>query len=441
MNAREAVLEMLRGFDERRGTLEAVIDRVLGRAHIDHRDRRFAFEAVNGILRHRIRLDYTIERYLDGPNLMKNHDLVRVLELGAYQILHMDKVPHHAAVNEAVMQAKANHRIRKYSGIVNALLRAVIAKRGHVALPDPKVDLARRLGVEYSHPRWMVQRWLDTYGLDGTRKLLAFNNEIPQTFLRRKMRGISRQQFEAESRELVDRATGYSLLYYHLTAKGLAPEDIRLFQLGACTVQSPSAGWVVATMDIRKGERVIDLCSAPGGKAALIVELAGEEGSVVACDSSPRRLWQVVETRDRMGLRGMFPVVSDGTKTPFAGYFDKALLDVPCSGTGVLHRHPDARLSRTKADIDTVVGEQEALLEAGTELVGTGGVLVYATCSLEPEENEQQVAKFLERHSEFVVERPPPEVPRQYVDLDGYLRITPFEHGLDGAFAARLRRR
>jgi len=172
-----------------------------------------------------------------------------------------------------------------------------------------------------------------------------------------------------------------------------------------------------------------------------MAELAGDEGSVVACDQSFVRLGRVADNAARMNLRNMFPVACDGINPPFAGYFDKALIDVPCSGTGVLQRHPDARSQRTLEDIERVAEVQSALLESACNLVGPGGIIVYATCSLEPEENERQIAGLLERHNEFVLERPPRDIPRQYVDLDGYLRITPFEHGMDGAFAVRLRRR
>ena len=441
MNARKLVLEILRQFDERRGTLEALLDRFLSRGGLDRRDRRFVYELVHGTLRHRIRLRYTVTQYLTDRELGRNDELMRILELGLYQILHLDRAPNHAAVSESVNLAKGSPRTRRFTGVVNAVLRAVIKARGQVDLPDPRKGLSTRLSVEFAHPQWLVDRWLGRYDLARTRALLAFNNQVPAVYLRRRIRGMGRQQFETDSRGVCDRVGGFGNLYYRLARRGLAPEDVRLFQLGYCTVQAPSAGWVVAMLDLQSGDRCVDVCSAPGGKAALMAEVCGEEGSVCACDASLPRLRRVTEGCDRLGLRNVYPVAADGVRPPFAGYFDKALLDVPCSGTGVLHRHPDARATRMEEDILQVAKVQEGILEGSMELVGPGGVVVYATCSLEPEENEGQVSKFLDRHSDFELVKPPRGIPPQYVDLDGFLRITPFEHQLDGAFAAILRKR
>jgi len=440
MNARKIILDILRRFDEKGDAIEAICDRAFRRTDIDRRDRRFVYEAVHGILRHRVRLRYMASHFLTDKQLARNQDVIRILELGLYQIQYMDKVPNHAAVNESVNLAKQNFRTSRYVRVVNAVLRAAIQARGLVPLPSSD-NLSLRLAVEFSHPQWLIERWLNRYGLSNTRAALTYDNQIPSTYLRRKIRGISRQQFESDSRGILDRVGGYNSLYYRLIRKGLSPEEFRLFELGYCTVQAPSPGWVVAMLDVQRGERCIDVCSAPGGKTTLMAELVGEDGSVVACDRSPYRLFRVVDNYERMGLRNVFPVACDGARPPFAGYFDKALIDAPCSGTGVLQRHPDARSHRTEEDIARIARVQETLLEAACSLVGPGGIIVYATCSLEPEENEQQIARLLERHDELVLEKPPREIPRQYVDLDGYLRITPFEHGMDGAFAARLRRR
>lgn len=441
MNPRKVVLDILRRFDEHSMPFEAIVDRTLQRSGIDRRDRRFVYELVHGILRQRIRLRYTIDHFISDPRLAHNEDLVRVLELGLYQVLYLDRVPNHAAVSESVELAKKNPRTRRQAGVVNAILRAAINARGMVPLPDPKKDLTGRLAVEYAHPQWLVERWLSHYGLAATRALLQYDNRLPTTFLRRRMRGMGRQRFEADTRGICDRVGGYGNLYYRLARKGMGPDDLRLFQLGECTVQSPSAGWVVAMMGVQPGDRIVDVCSAPGGKTTLMAELCGDEGSVCACDSSRWRIRRVVESARRLQLGGIYPVVCDGRHPPFAGYFDKVLLDVPCSGTGVLQRHPDARTARTADDIQRVARVQEELLEGALELIGPGGTIVYATCSLEPEENEAQVTRFLERHRELTLGKPPREIPRQYVDLDGYVRITPFEHDMDGAFAALLCRR
>jgi 16S rRNA (cytosine967-C5)-methyltransferase len=440
MNARAMVVRILAQFDRRRGGIESLIEQAFSRSRIDHRDRRFVFESVYGVLRYRIRLDHIIRHHLDEPGLVKQGELMRILQFGAYQVLHMDRVPNHAAVNESVKLAKADSSTVRFAGVVNAVLRGIIRSRGNVPAPEGAGNLSLRLSLESAHPEWLVRRWLDRYGLGDTRKLLAFNNRVPDTYLRRRVRGIGRQQFESESRILCDPVGGFGNLYYRLSRRSVLPEDIRLFQQGMCTVQAPSAGWVVALLDVRSGQRCLDLCSAPGGKAALMAELTGDTGNVYACDVDPVRLRRTVETVERMRLEHVCALVCDSCRPPFVGRFDRVLLDAPCTGTGVLHRHPDMRLLRTAEDIARIVPTQEALLEGAAGLVKPNGLLVYATCSLEPEENEQLVAAFLQRHPEFTAERPPQSIPAQFVDLDGHVRVTPFEHAMDGAYAVRLRR-
>jgi 16S rRNA (cytosine967-C5)-methyltransferase len=408
---------------------------------VDHRDRRFIFEIAYGVVRRRFTIDHIIKGYIEDKRLVSNYPLKRILELGIYQILYLDRVPDHAAVNESVDLAKHDAQTRPFSGLVNALLRKVITNRRQLpVLPDAQKDLAERLSVEYSHPRWLITRWLTEFGLSNTKKLLAFNNEIPPVFLRRKVRGISRQVFETEAKPICEGVGGYLSLYYRLTAQ-IPVDSIALLQRGICTVQAPASGWVVALLELAPGDKCIDLCSAPGGKTALASELVSREGEVYATDLKASRMSRLVENRERMGLDNVHVFVSDSTKPPVKVRFGHVLVDVPCSGTGVMHRHPEARWTRQEQDIEQVTALQKALLDAATGLVAPGGILVYSTCSLEPQENWAVVEDMLKRRPEFVLERPPASIPDQFVGLDGCLHITPFEHGMDGVFGARLRRR
>ncbi len=438
MNSRQLVLRVITAFDKRPGNLERMMEHALHGLHIDHRDRRLVFEMVYGIVRHLATLDYMIDTYVTDENNRKDHLLRRLLRIGLYQLIYLDRVPDHASVNETVLLAKADYRGKGLAGTVNAVLRNVIKHKKQIELPDAKADFIRRLEVEFSHPRWLIDRWLATYGLARTRKLLAFNNEKPSIYLRRTIRGMSRQQFEADVRMLCDSASGYRDLYYRLK-KALLPENIQLIKQGYCNIQAPSSGWVVAMLDVDKGEHIIDLCSAPGGKSVLMAELAGDSGTVCSCEVNYTRLLKVVETAQQMHLRSVYPLVADSNSPPFTGTFDKVLLDAPCSATGVLHRHPEARWIRTIKDLERLVKVQEALLDSSVRLVDEGGYIVYATCSVEPEENESQVERFLQRHPEFVLDHCPNSIPQQFIDDHGYLKITPFEHGQDGMFAARFR--
>jgi 16S rRNA (cytosine967-C5)-methyltransferase len=439
VNARLLVVQILKTFDGRASNLEGIVDAALDTAHLDRRDKRFVFEIVYGILRWRIRLDYLIDRLLSNDRLKSNESLRRVLQLGLYQLLFLDRVPHHAAVFESVQLAKNLPDTRALAGVVNAVLRRVIADRHAVSLPEELKDPAERLSIEYSHPRWMVERWLTNFGLGNTRKLLAFNNERPEIYLRRKLRGLSKQQFEAEVHSLCDPSTGFLNLYYRLK-KNVSPDIVDAISRGFCNVQAPSSGWVVALADAQKGEKILDLCSSPGGKTALMSELVGETGSICACDDRLSRIRLCVDTCDRMHLMNSYPLVADGRYPPFAGIFDKVLVDAPCSSTGILHRHPDARLIRTPADIASMSSLQAEILDSAATLVGSGGTIIYSTCSLEPEENEAQIESFLKKHPDFRHIGCPESIPQNFISAQKFLSITPFSHGIDGMFGARLKR-
>jgi 16S rRNA (cytosine967-C5)-methyltransferase len=365
--------------------------------------------------------------------------LYRILRAGLYQLSFMDRVPDHAAVNETVKLVKSDPNIGKFTSVVNAVMRNFINDKKVIPLPDAQKDLAYRLSVEYSHPDFFVKRWIKNYGLGKTKQLLTFNNIKPAIYLRRKVRDFSRLQFEADMRTLCEPSSGFMNLYYKLK-KSLLPENLRLIQHGLCTVQAPSSGWVVAMMDIHKGEKLLDLCSAPGGKTSLMAELTDEDGAVCAGEIKFNRLRMVVDAKERMHLDNIFPVLVDGNHLPFNGYFDKVLLDAPCTGTGVFNHHPEARWIRTEEDIVKMASIQGKLLKSASGTINSGGTIVYSTCSLEPEENELQVKKFLSENPSFVLDPPPSAVPGTYIDNDGFLRITPFEHSMDGIFAARLRK-
>ncbi|MBN1308318.1 MAG: 16S rRNA (cytosine(967)-C(5))-methyltransferase RsmB [Chitinispirillaceae bacterium] len=439
MNSRQLILRIMTGYDRRPGNLDRLIDHALAGLHVDHRDRRLIFEIVYGIVRRRATLDYLIDCHVNDEKNRSDPLLRRILRIGLYQLLYLDRIPDHAAVNETVELAKAARLSRSFAGTANAVMRALITKKKQVEYPDPQKDLAGRLAVEFSHPKWMIERWLRRFGLSNTRALLTYNNEKPPVFLRRSLRKMTRRRFEADVRLLCERACGYRDLYYRLK-KALLPENIRLIRQGFCNVQAPSSGWVVALLDVKQGDRIVDVCSAPGGKSALMAEIIGDAGTVCACEVSLQRLRMVVETTGAMNLRNIYPLVCDGTRPPFRGCFDKVLLDAPCTATGVLHRHPEARWIRTVHDITRLVKVQAMLLDAAATLVAGGGTLVYATCSLEPEENEQQIERFLADHPQFELEGCPAAIPQKFIDDRGFLSITPYAHQMDGMFAARLLR-
>ena len=443
MNARQCVLKILEDFEKHTANFDGIVNRTLSMNYLDQRDKRLVMEITYGILRNKFSIEFVLNHFLVEQSFAKNKQLLRVLSIGMFQIVYLDRIPDHAAVNESVLLAKYDKRTRDVAGVVNAVLRKIIKQKLHLPRPKEEEPLAYRLSVNYSHPKWLVERWLKNFGLGKTKKLLGFNNTRPEVFLRRKLKGLTPQQFEGDARTICDTVSGgsgYINLYYRLK-KNVVPEKIELFQDGLCTVQAISSGWVVALLGIQEGDKILDVCSAPGGKTGLMSELTGKRGAVCACDIRFSRIKKVRDLIGRMNYSNVYTVACDGEKLPFTGYYDKALLDVPCSGTGVMHRHPDARWVRKEWDFEEIVNIQRRLLEGVAPYIIPQGVLVYATCSVEPSENQQQIESFLERHPEFALENPLGLIKDSYIDNNGYLSITPFEHKMDGMFAARMRKK
>jgi len=429
--AREAALQVLRAV--RRGTLA---DRALYRAQatLPARDRAWVHELAYGALRLRGRLDRRIAAVTRRPLADIEPDLLDILRLGAYQLTEMGGVPAWAAVNESVELAKP--RGRRPAGFVNGVLKALSRSDPRAGFPDPEADLVAYLVEWGSHPRWLVERWLDRWGVEGTRRLVEANNERAVLFLR--PLGVSvADALDALHGAGIEAVAVPGMLAIRL-GPGVAPAAA--LAVVPAVVQDPAAGLVVDCIGTAGGAIVADLCAAPGGKA--IVLAAGREGSrprrVLASDLSVRRLDRLRENAQRVGGLPLVVAVADG-RAPALASADVVLVDAPCSGTGTLRRHPDARWRLGPPDIASLVRLQDELLDGAARVVPPGGLLVYATCTLEGEENEDRVMAFLQRHPEFRAE-PCTGVDTAFLDETGRLRALPHVHGFDGAFAALLRR-
>ncbi len=440
MNAREAAYKVLMDFHTGRGELEKIIDYLFEKANINPKDKRLAFEISYGVLRNKRYLDYVIDQYLD-EKLMGEIELRLAIQIALYQILFLDKIPVHAAVNESVDLMKIAKETRKFSGAVNGILRKLIENKKEVTKIPESMDKTERLSIEFSHPDWLIHRWNEQYGTGKTKKLLKWNNSKPTNFIRWNSLAVPQKAFESDIASLTEtspQGTGFEKRYYRVHDH-IMPADISAFKAGACTVQSPSSGWPVAMLDCKSGDIVLDVASAPGGKTTLIAELIGKDGLVVACDTNAKRMNMVQENATRLKVADrIIPILMDGAHVAITKFFDAILLDAPCSGTGVIQRHPDSRWIRKEQDIATVVKIQAAMLESSATLVKKGGVLVYSTCSLEREENQAQVENFLKNHPEFELQNASDYADRKFVDVNGYLVITPHDHNLDGMFAARM---
>jgi 16S rRNA (cytosine967-C5)-methyltransferase len=419
--------------DLRKGELlDTSFDRRVNR--LDSRDRRFTRELVYGMLRRRSWIDALLDGRVRGGVARLDADTHDLLRLGTYQLLYMRSVPPYAAIGQTVELAKKRQNIAA-SKLVNAVLRRLDRERDalNVETPGDPIDA---LALVESHPRWLVARWVARWGEDETRKLLQANNsEAP--LIARPVHAV-REQVEA-----MLEASGITVEDAPLVADSItlaspvsALTELGAFRQGLFHLQDPASTLVTKYAAIADGATVADLCSAPGGKA---VELSRRAESVFASDLSFGRLKRVLANVSRMELNNVFSYVADARR-PALREVDAVLIDAPCTGTGTFRRHPDARWRLKTSDLAVMSALQREILRSAAPVVKVGGVLVYSTCSLETEENDTQIERFLTEHKEWRLD-PPPEgaVPNTVLDA-GRLRVLPQRHGTDGAFAARLRR-
>ena len=402
------------------GTFQAARDRVL--PLLAGRDRRLAYELAAGVLRRQADLDRRLGIRGADPRL---HD---VLRLGAYQLAALARVPPYAAVATSVELARglAGEKAARY---VNQALR--------------KLQRGSGLGARDSgatHPRWLFERWRRQFGLGEARRLIAWNDTKPWVTL---------QPARWSAPELASRLqeAGFGVTEAPFGAgvrvipspEARVPSPARLpgFADGAFIVQDPAHALVSRYAAIPPGTRVYDACAAPGGKAVML-ERAGAR--VVAGDARPERVGRLLETTRRAGV-AIRVTVADLLSAPFGpGTLPAVLVDAPCSATGTMARHPDARWRVTPRTIVSAARRQRALLEAAGALVAPGGLLVYSTCSLEPEENRDIVTEFLASHTEFARAPVPAAVPAPLLTSEGELQSLPQRDQIDGAYAARLMR-
>ncbi|MDQ6886480.1 MAG: 16S rRNA (cytosine(967)-C(5))-methyltransferase RsmB [Gemmatimonadota bacterium] len=400
---------------------------------LDARDRRWTQELLYGTLRRRSRIDAVLDGRVRGGLTRLDPDLVDLLRLGVSQLLFMNSVPAYAAIAQTVELAKERHGLGA-SKLANAVLRRVDRERAQLEIPTPG-DPVEAAALTHSHPRWIVARWIARWGLEETERLLAANNLEAPTVLR--PYGVVREQLEA-----MLEAAGIHVVDVPLVSDsielsgGAALTELGAYRKGLFFVQDPAATLVTRYAAIASGSTVADLCASPGGKA---LELARSAAVVIAADRSATRAERLAANVRRLEAPSIQTVVSDA-RHPSLRPVDAVLIDVPCTGTGTFRRHPDARWRLRISDLAVMAALQRSILRGAASVVKPGGLLIYSTCSLEPEENDDQIERFLAEYPEWQLE-PPPDgtVPASVLDA-GRLRVLPQRHGVDGAFAARLRR-
>ena len=402
-------------------------------------DKSLLAEIVHGVLRWQGRLDWVLNGFTHGNYSKSEVNVRNALRVALYQILFLNHVPQYAAVYEAVEFIK---RIRgeKFAGFVNAVLRNILRTLDGIHYPNPDEDLVQYLAVYYSHPAWIVKRWLSRFGREELEKFLIANNEIPGLTLRINKLKINASEFLS----LLDKQSipyqGSSFIDYFIKVKSLSGiSQMNIFQSGYFTIQDESAALPVLLLDPRPGERVIDMCAAPGGKTTFIAELMQNQGEILSVDKYESKLNMIKMSCERLGIQNVKLLISDATQLD-SSLADKVLVDAPCSGLGTLRKKPDIKWKREMEDILRLAKQQMNLLENGARLVKPGGVLVYSTCTTEPEENCLLVKSFLAQHPEFSIDDASKFVNKSVVTEDGFIETFPHRHHIDGSFSARLKK-
>ena len=416
---------------------------------VDPRDQALAAELATGTLRWLAALDHVIAHAAGRPAGQLDRPVKAILRLAVYQFLHLDRVPAHAVVHDAVEMARLAGAGRA-AGFVNAVLRAVQRDRGR-ALPPAVTSGASRpaqldyLAVTLSHPRWLVDRWLDRYGFDRVVAAARFNNRPAPMTLRVNTLLAERDQVVRALADAGVRVAPTRFAPCGLVVTEGQPLATSLAERGWFFVQDEGSQLVGAMASPRPGERVFDACAAPGGKTTAMAGMMGDRGLIVAADLRPRRLALLRRTVALAGASCVRVIRADVTRPlPFAGIFDLVVVDAPCSGLGTIRRDPEIRWRRQPADLPRFAATQRSLLDEAAAVVKPGGRLLYATCSSEPEENDEVLGGFRQRHTGFgPIEagevEPGPEV-SGVLDQAGCLRTLPWAHELEWFFAAMLKK-
>lgn len=427
--ARVAAFEVLRAVGTGRADLGAALARARGRL-ADDRDRALAGEIATGTLRWQGAFDHVIAAFSSRPPARLDPEILDILRLTMFQVLHLDRVPVSAAVKDAVDLAGRAGK-RSASGLVNAVLRRVSRERDRLPLPARPADPADReaaaayLSITLSHPAWLVSRWLDRHGFEAAEAWARFNNgPAPLTLRANTLRITPRDLAARLEKDGILCDPGLHAPDALIVREG-NPVTSPLHGDGLFVIQDEASQLVGHYASAQPGERILDACASPGGKT-LVMAAAARPGLIVASDVRGRRVDLLRATIERSGAANVVVVQADAAAAlPFAPAFDRVLLDAPCSGLGTVRRDPDIKWRRRPADLAAMAAVQLAMLEHARAVLTPAGRLVYATCSSEPEENDDVVAAFCGRHPEFRQAGAP-------------LRTLPFRDGLEAFFAAML---
>jgi len=413
------------------------LSQLLNQRLIADLDRGFATELTYGCLKQQAWLDFFLQRWLTRPLSQLDRPILIALRLGLYQIHFMDRIPAHAAVSETVDLIKEDFPYA--AGVVNAVLHKALKQEDWTV--RSKKGKAGWLSITYSHPLWMIYRWIKRFGEESTEALLQANQQTPQTFLRVNTLKILQEDLWESLQERQVPVRKSELLKECFLLEGPVQNIEDDLAHGSVVIQDIGAMMIARVLDPQPGETILDYCSAPGGKATHIAALMLNQGKVVALELHKHRVELIERLAKRTGASIIQTLQHDGTKPlTNALQFDRILLDAPCSGTGVLGRKVDARWQKTYEQLADLVQLQQALLQQAYTYLKPGGSMIYSTCSLEWEENEKNIQWFLSQEPTASLESFELPTPEKLQASEGFYTILPQTFGGDGFFIAKLRK-
>ncbi|MBD3184239.1 16S rRNA (cytosine(967)-C(5))-methyltransferase RsmB [Candidatus Poribacteria bacterium] len=452
-NPRELALLLMLDLKAKGGRARNILNRIIRNENLNELDTSLLTEIVYGAIRWRGTLDWFIDQYVNKRRLRKIRrskarnvaSIIEILRIGIYQMLFLDSIPHHAAVNESVELAKI-YGYDGSHGLVNAVLRRISREIDNLKYPPIDTYPVNHISVKYSHPKWLVKRWVNRYGTDEAIKICSANNRRPPIYMRVNMLRTTRDQLiQFLKDDGVDAVPDPNLSEaVEILSLKKRVSDLSAFKEGWFQIQDKSFMLVSHILNPKPGEKVIDVCAAPGGKTTHMAELMKNQGDITAFDNDRERFPLIKESIDRLGINIVKTIEADARdldKHLSGMQIDRCLVDVPCSGLGVLRRRVETRWRISPEYLGMFPPLQYEILSSAAGYIKSGGKVLYCTCTTEPEENQNVVERFLNSHPDFVLDIPDEISAIGFSDMltqEGYIQALPHHHNMDGFFAARM---
>jgi 16S rRNA (cytosine967-C5)-methyltransferase len=441
-DSRSLAVKILTRVERTDSYLEKLIDYEINNENLNDYDKSLLNEICHGVIRWMRRLDWFLNGFYRGQWEKCMPEIKNTLRVALYQILFLNKIPDYAAVNEATEFVK-KISTQKHADVVNGLLRTIIRTKEELVYPTREIDEVKYLGIMQSHPNWMVKRWIQRFGFDDAEKLAESNNKRPILTVRMNTLRASKEEFlnKLTEKNIVYRFCKY--INYFITLRLMSKIYLdELFQEGYYTVQDESAGLASILLSPKEDDLILDMCAAPGGKSTHMAQMLNNKGKIIAVDKYDAKINMMKKNAERLGVKCIEFVQDDASDfhsdIVASERFDKILLDAPCTGLGVLSKKPDIRWKREPEDILNLAKYQRKLLENACKYLKPNGVIVYSTCTIEPEENFELIKSFITDHPEFKIDNAVNFVHSELVNAEGCIETFPHKHSTDGSFAVRL---